>query len=269
MITCTEGGRRLRDSRNTPPLVSIITVLFRAADELPALIANITPHLGSEVEWIVIDGGSGDGTVSLLEEHGDRIDYWMSEPDHGVYDAMNKGVAEARGEYVLHLNAGDRLLTIPFAELRECHGVDLVSFSVDMEGFGIFRPRPGLFLSRFYMPWHHQGCFYRREGHLGYDTRFPVHADFDLNQRMVLANKSVRCFDILVSKMGGGGASAGESTKAESYRIIRKNFGPHYALLTFLWYNTVCPLIALLQRLLGRQHSSKPAQDSPTLLTAL
>jgi glycosyltransferase involved in cell wall biosynthesis len=66
MIACTEGGRRLRDFRNTSPLVSIVTVVFRAADELAALIASIAPHLGSEVEWIVIDGGSDDGTVSLL-----------------------------------------------------------------------------------------------------------------------------------------------------------------------------------------------------------
>jgi hypothetical protein len=142
-------------------------------------------------------------------------------------------------------------MTIPFAQLRECHDVDLVSFSVDMEGFGVIRPRPSLFLSRFSMPWHHQGCFYRREAHLGYDTRFPVHADFDLNQRMVLANKSVRCFDILVSIMGGGGVSASESTKAESYRIIHKNFGPHYVLLAFLWYHTAGPLIAPLRRLLA------------------
>ena len=63
--------------RNAPPLVSIITVVFRAADELPALIANIAQHLGSEIEWIVIDGGSNDGTVSLLQEHGDQIDYWI------------------------------------------------------------------------------------------------------------------------------------------------------------------------------------------------
>ncbi len=247
-----KGGCCLREFRDAPPLVSIVTVVFRAADQLAALIANITPHLGSEVEWIVIDGGSDDGTVSLLQEHGDQIDYWVSEPDHGIYDAMNKGVAAARGEYILHLNAGDRLLTIPFAQLRECHDVDLVSFSVDMEGFGIFRPRPSLFLSRFYMPWHHQGSFYRREGHLGYDTRFPVHADFDLNQRIVLAKKSVRCFDILVSKMGGGGVSANEPTKIESYRIILKNFGPHYALLVVLWYNAVCPSVALLKRILGR-----------------
>jgi hypothetical protein len=165
---------------------------------------------------------------------------------------MNKGVAAARGEYILHLNAGDRLLTIPFAQLRECHDTDLVSFSVDMEGFGIFRPRPSLFLSRWSMPWHHQGSFYRREGHLGYDTQFPVHADFDLNQRMVRANKSVRCFDILVSRMGGGGVSGNESTRVESYRIILKNFGPHYVLLAFPWYNAAGPLSAPLKRLLGR-----------------
>jgi GT2 family glycosyltransferase len=220
------------------PLVSIITVVFRAQHELPPLLESVRPHLGEDAEWIVIDGGSDDGTVEFLGEHNDVIDYWLSEPDRGIYDAINKGIASATGEYVLHLNAGDQLRQVPRGELEQCRadGVDLACFAVDFEGFGRHWPRPGTFLARFSMPWHHQGSFYRREGHMGYDTQFPVHADFDLNQRMIRAGKSIRCFkDVTVSRMGAGGVSSTETTHGESYRIVRKNFGIHYMVLCYLW----------------------------------
>ncbi len=248
MITCTEGGRRLRDVRNTPPLVSIITVLFRAADELPALIANITPHLGSEVEWIVIDGGSDDGTASLLEEHDDSIDYWISEPDQGIYDAMNKGIAAATGQYILHLNAGDRLRCIPRQKLEQAltDNIDVVSFGVKIDGCRIFRPRAG-FVLRFTNFWHHQGTFYRREDHLGYRTQFRVFADFDLNQRMTKAGRSVRLSNTVVAEVVDLGVSGDMSTYDEQYRVVKQNFGTPYVCLAHLW-RYLWPSIATIKR---------------------
>jgi glycosyltransferase involved in cell wall biosynthesis len=248
-----EGGRRLRNGpRPLPPLVSIVTVVFRALQELPPLLESIVALSADDIEVIVIDGGSDDGTLDVLRRFENSIDYWVSEPDKGIYDAMNKGVAAATGEYILHLNAGDRLRYIPRQELQSCRAdkIDLAAFSVDMEGFGIHRPRRSQFMSRFSMTCHHQGTFYRREGHLGYDTQFRVHADFDLNQRMLLAGKSVRCCDVVVSKMGDGGLSA-KCSYRDGYRIIGKNFGFLYVCIAFLW-RRVSPVIPPLKRLLNR-----------------
>ena len=253
MKRSTIGGRRIREgARLTPPLVSIVTVVFRAKHELPPLLESIAALQAEDVELVVIDGGSDDGTLDLLRQFEGLIDYWVSEPDKGIYDAMNKGVAAARGEYILHLNAGDRLRTIPREQLQQCLAdkVDLAAFSVDMEGFGIHRPRSMALLSRITMPCHHQGTFYRREGHLWYDTQFRVHADFDLNQRMMVAGKTTRCCDIVVSEMGAGGVST-HTNRRECYQIVQKNFGWPYVCMQFVWLR-IGRVIPPLKRLLGR-----------------
>jgi glycosyltransferase involved in cell wall biosynthesis len=251
--TRIEGGLRLREgARTAPPLVSIVTVVFRAAHELPSLLESIVAHCGDDTELIVIDGGSGDGTVETLRRFGDAIDYWVSEPDRGIYDAMNKGIAAATGEYILHLNAGDRLREIPRQELERClaDNIDVACFAVDMEGFGIHRPRTG-FLLRITNPWHHQGTFYRRKSHLGYNTQYRIYGDMDLNQRMVKAGKSVRVSNTIVAEQANVGASGSMATYREQYSVIEQNFGHPYVCLAHLW-RFVWPFIPTIKRWAGR-----------------
>ena len=64
----------------------------------------------SDFEYIIIDGGSSDNSVDVINKYSDKIDYWVSEPDKGIYNAMNKGIQQAHGEYLLFLNSGDELL---------------------------------------------------------------------------------------------------------------------------------------------------------------
>jgi len=247
----TEGGRRLREAvPTTPPLVSIVTVVFRAARELPPLLESIVANRGEGTELIVVDGGSSDGTMDILRSFDNAIDYWISEPDKGIYDAMNKGIAVATGEYILHLNAGDRLRCIPRRELQAClaEGVDMASFAVDVEVFGIHRPHPRPFLGRFVNNWHHQGTFYRRKNHLGYDTQYRVHGDFDLNQRAIIAGRSIRCFKLVIAEMGGGGVSSHGMVHLEINHLVRKNFGLRYLCLAMLW-SRIAWLIPPLKRL--------------------
>ncbi|HVG27639.1 MAG TPA: glycosyltransferase, partial [Acidobacteriaceae bacterium] len=99
------------------PLVSVIAVVFRDRVELQKIVESVAPFRSERLELIVIDGGSKDGTLEFLQSNGEEIDFWMSEPDRGIYDAMNKGIQAARGEYVLHLNAGDRLRAVPWEAL--------------------------------------------------------------------------------------------------------------------------------------------------------
>lgn len=232
-----EGGRRIRgDLRAKAPLVSIITVVFRDKEELERILHNIFSFDPADFELIVIDGGSKDGTVELLQEWDHKVDYWLSEPDSGIYDAMNKGIAAARGHYILHLNAGDTLNFIPCETLTAClnEQVDVASFAVRMDQDEIFRPTRGNLLWLF-NTWHHQGTFYRRSPQIIYDTRYRTYADFDLNQRLFKSRKKVRLFDDVISFHRTDGVSHSGRDEHEKHHSIRKNFGLWYAGLGYLW----------------------------------
>lgn len=108
-----QGGKRLSkknvSSENEEnPLVSIITVVYNAADCLTETIESVIHQNYPNLEYILVDGGSTDQTLSIIKDYEDSIDYWVSEPDRGLYDAMNKGIALSTGQLVGILNAGDR-----------------------------------------------------------------------------------------------------------------------------------------------------------------
>lgn len=106
-----EGGLRTqgqgKQSRTDEPLVSVITVSYNRADTLADTIRSVLAQTYSNIEYIVIDGGSTDGTLDIVRHYDDRIDYWLSEPDAGIYDAINKGIRTARGDYIGMLNSDD------------------------------------------------------------------------------------------------------------------------------------------------------------------
>jgi glycosyltransferase involved in cell wall biosynthesis len=220
-----EGGRALTPQSEQPmPLLSIITVVFRDRDELSLLIANLTPFRSSEVELVIIDGGSNDGSLNVLQQHNADLDFWVSEPDSGVYDAMNKGISAARGKWILHINAGDRLLDLP---LQTLHGLqddaDILCCRVECDTF-IWIPRVN-WTFRFQNLWQHQGTFYRRETHTGYDISYRVWADFAVNQRMVYEGRRVRTSDLVVARHQDGGLSSQRQWRHEEARSIRENYG--------------------------------------------
>lgn len=91
------------------PRISVITATYNAAGQLPHTIRSLREQTSRDFEWIVVDGNSDDGTQELLRDSGDVITRWISEPDRGIYDAFNKGVKLARGEWLIFLGAGDEL----------------------------------------------------------------------------------------------------------------------------------------------------------------
>jgi glycosyltransferase involved in cell wall biosynthesis len=232
----SEGGRRLSGGiQSVRPLVSIIVVVFLDREELHEVVRSIFPHRSQGVELIVIDGGSDDGTVELLGSLNDQIDYWSSEPDEGIYDAMNKGVVASRGEYILHLNSGDRLIRMPLDTLRQCleDDIDVASFRVLMDGKDVYVPKVG-FPMKIANWWHHQGTFYRRSSHLGYDSQYHICGDFELNQRLMKAGASVRLLTDVVAAHENNGISMHPSAEKEILRSIRLHFGVFYLPIAFL-----------------------------------
>lgn len=87
--------------------VSVITISYNNAEGLRKTIDSVISQDFDDYEYIVIDGGSSDGSKDVLESYGNKIDYWVSEPDKGIYHAMNKGIIRAKGEYLHFLNSSD------------------------------------------------------------------------------------------------------------------------------------------------------------------
>lgn len=91
------------------PKLSIITVVYNSLDLLQHTAQSVWDQTYRDIEYLIIDGGSQDGTAEWLQQNDHRIDQWLSEPDQGLYDAMNKGLEMAEGEFVWFMNAGDHL----------------------------------------------------------------------------------------------------------------------------------------------------------------
>lgn len=108
-----EGGqqRNWEEVRNitAQPIITIITSTYNVVQDLHWTIESIRNQSYPNVQWIIADGNSTDGTVEILKEHSDIIDYWFSEPDNGIYDAWNKALEHVEGGWVQFIGAGDEL----------------------------------------------------------------------------------------------------------------------------------------------------------------
>jgi len=229
-----QGGTRAATFAESGPAVSVITVCYNAAASLPATIASVAGQSANDYEFIVVDGASTDGTVGILEKNDALIDRWVSAPDGGIYDAMNRGALMARGRYLAFLNADDRYLphTIErVLEALEHESPDVLHGNMiklrDLEG-EIFereeKPNPehmpqgmGIF---------HPATFVKRkvfEAAGGYDTTYQLAADYALFLKLWTENHSFKYIEIPLAYFSLGGASnAGCGTYEEAVRIQKK-----------------------------------------------
>lgn len=231
-----EGGRYLTDLVGSTPRLSIITVVYNGAELISSTIESVLRVKSPDVEYIVIDGGSTDGTVDCLRSYGNRIEYWVSEPDAGIYDAMNKALAIARGSYIYHLNVGDQILCIPKAIFEDVPpSVAGIACRVKLDEDKLFKPSVSLIL-RLHNSVHHQGCFYNSCAPLVYDTQYHVFSDFDLNQRLMKYGLKFELSDETVAYHSGGGVSHNRNRFHEVFDIVRKNYGLFWLVLSFIYF---------------------------------
>lgn len=171
--------------------ISIITVVYNAVDTFQRTINSVVCQKNENIEYIVVDGGSTDGTVELIKKNENNIHYWISEPDNGIYDAMNKGIKMASGDIIGIINADD------WYEENAISEVERVFLETDAEivygALNYFyedRTEKSKYVDINYLPWSmvipHPASFVKREVYdrLGlFNTEYRIAADFEFMNR--------------------------------------------------------------------------------------
>lgn len=139
-------------NNNTMPKISVITINYNNRDGLRKTIESVVNQTYNDFEYIIIDGGSTDGSVDVIKEYDGRIDYWVSEPDKGIYNAMNKGIDVAKGEYCIFINSGDYLNSCEVLQISnvELDGVDVITGSLILDNGEIWAPQNSVSIKYLY-----------------------------------------------------------------------------------------------------------------------
>lgn len=218
---------------NKYPLLSLITVTLNAERFLEGLIQDVAIQDRSNVEWIVVDGGSQDRTVSIIQSNRVHIDNWISEPDFGFYDALNKAIKLARGKYYLVVGADDRLENDCFKKIMDLlteynDELDLIIFSVIRSG-KVLRPKKynwirGAIGWSSYITSHSVGSVVRKDLHqsLGYySSKFPLLADGHFLSKIFCRPHKVRGCNVVLGTFVEGGMTSNSDAQiaAETWLI--------------------------------------------------
>jgi glycosyltransferase involved in cell wall biosynthesis len=218
--------------------VTVVTVCRNAGALLEQAIASVAALQRPDVAHVVIDGASSDGTLAYLRAMPWRIAHWQSEPDTGIYDAMNKGWALAGADsYVLFLGADDRLLSLPSAaELSQARA----RAAVLIYGDANIGDTP--FVSRYTEELrngntlHHQALLVDKRVHpqSPFDLRLRVYGDWDFNLRLWKQGVRAEYLPSLRSQVGPGGVSS-SLPLGETLRVVNRHSGPWRAGFLLCW----------------------------------
>lgn len=199
----------------TAPLVSVILACRNPGARLQAAVASIQQQPGHDIEIVIVDGASTDGTREWLQAHGTKVGPWISAPDRGVYDAMNKGVGLAGGTWLLFMGADDELkadaLTGIRAQLTTLSGKLAVGEIAYTDGRVWPAPKKPNVLYRNFL--HHQACFYHRSLFADrlYDLSCPIQADYEFNLHLWRSGIRPVPLPIRIASCAPGGLSDGGS----------------------------------------------------------
>jgi glycosyltransferase involved in cell wall biosynthesis len=157
--------------------ISIVTVNLNDVTGLQRTLNSVLQQTSKDFEFIIMDGGSTDGSKDLIEKNADKLRYWVSEEDKGVYNAMNNGVAQTQSEYILFLNSGDELINKDVLQIVACQlsGEDIIYGNV---------------------------LFVKEDGS-SYESGFPAKLNFDFFEKYTLAHPATFIKATLLKGMGG------------------------------------------------------------------
>lgn len=218
------------------PLFSVVTVTLNCAEAAVQTARSVLAQTCGDVEYIVKDGGSTDGTAEAVRALG--VDVHVA-PDRGIYDAMNQALARCSGEYVYFLNAGDLFHSPDALEqiaARIDRGAPIVYCDLMLQPMGFLRRHPDR-LSRYYLfrkNMNHQAWMARRDHYArlgGFDTSFRWNADQDIFWKTVFGLRlPAQHLDVVIADFQYGGSStarsASQKVAAERWRLVKRFFAP-------------------------------------------
>lgn len=229
------------------PLISIITVTYNAAKTIATTIDSITNQTYQNIEYIIVDGGSEDDTIDIIKKNKDKITQWISEPDKGIYDAMNKGLKMANGDWCIFMGGDDvfynkqtiKNIVSHFTNKNNIYYGNVIMSTTK-------KIYPGYRISKFLICRRnicHQSIFYPKKiyKNYSYDLKYPIWADWVYNIKLFsLVPKNFIYINSIVSIFNDKGISnKGDVTfKKNRWRIINKYIGKKYCILLWIGYKT-------------------------------
>ena len=245
--------------------VTVVTAVLNDAGHIEQTILSVISQTDIEIEYIIVDGGSKDGTLELIGKYKDKISLLISEPDRGVYDAMNKGIKYSTGDFVYFLNSGDVLLNpsilskIKLEELKEKNAIIYGNVIVAYGNIeALEKPRP-FFNSKMKFKGIgicHQSMFFpgkliRNEK---YDLSYNIAADYDLAYRLWRKGTVFLYKDITIAKYDWGKGISSNPYKLldvyrENARVCHQQLNPLY------WAKMILEYIRLQKKLANLKNS--------------
>jgi len=222
------------------PLISIVTVVHNDVANIEETILSVINQNYENIEYIIIDGESNDGTVDIIRKFESSVEYWISEPDKGIYYAMNKGADIAKGDFITFMNSGDRYLTMDvFDDITEaCFIPTIYRSHLEKDKWVKLRNK------KFSIPYCHQGIVFKNMK-IKYDIHYKYAADYDYFLR--------HGYDVLPFSSSGkvfydnrGLSSNSWGARKELSLIIKKNFGFYYGARSFFLFSLKYVVIKLI-----------------------
>ncbi len=228
------------------PSLSVITVVFNAVELIEETIKSIIGQTYPNIEYIIIDGLSTDGTLDLIKKYQKNISFWISEKDAGIYDAMNKGLRSCHGDYILFINAGDKLknpttiqkIFVDSSDSDIYYGeVELINKQNEIVGMRRLKPPRKLNWKSFQwgMVVSHQAFIVKKTLVEYFDLKYRIASDIDWCIKCMYKANTLTYVDLTISQFLLGGKSRQNTLLAwvERFKIMKI----YYGLFSTLWFH--------------------------------
>lgn len=241
------------------PKISVITVVFNGIKHIESTISSVIKQDYLDLEYIVIDGKSTDGTIEIIKKYESKINYWISEPDKGIYDAMNKGIDIATGDWVIFMNCGD--LFFNKDTLKQVFEAPIPDDIALLCGGAFIRSEWGNFYSKarpdtqLWKSFVHQSLFSRIDLNRKYkfNLKFKAASDYDFIYTLFSKNYKFLSLNIIVSDIlyiSSGFSSVNEICSKKEvlksiilHRMGIYDFAKHYF---YHWFALVRKLMSIV-----------------------